>query len=53
MEEGVVRGTKKMYEFSRVMKNLTENKPSSVIKKMTRGIWSIASRKYQPNQDIS
>ena len=51
-ENGTIRGTRKMYEFNRVIKNWDGDKKKAMIKKLTRGIWSISSRKYQPNEAL-
>ena len=41
-----------MYEFNRIIKNWNGDKKKAMIRKLTRGIWSISSRKYQPNEAL-
>ena len=49
----MIRGTKKIYEFNRIIKNLQGDSKRPMMRKMTRGIWSISSRKYQPNEGLN
>lgn len=51
-EEPERQNSKKMYEFNQINNNLDAEKKKSMLRKITRGVWSISSRKYQPKADI-
>lgn len=52
IEEPERQNSKKMYEFNQINSNLEAEKKKSMLRKITRGVWSISSRKYQPKADI-
>ena len=45
-------GTKKVYEFNRIIKDLKAEGRRSMMRRLSRGIWSISSRKYEPHDDL-